>query len=215
MAGRTLMEPEERDRIGGMGGIISEVASYRNYKNAIGFSFRYYSTEMVQNGDIRLLSLNGVEPTTFAPNTAMTRAMLVTVLYRAAGSPEVTVSTNFTDLNVGDYYYSAVVWANSNGIVNGVDDTHFAPDSPVTRQQIAAILYRYAKFTGNLVENQGSLDGFVDKALVEPYAVAPMAWAVGEGIISGTTNDGVTTTLSPLDHATRAQVAVMLHRYLV
>ena len=159
--------------------------------------------------------INGVEPTTFAPNTAMTRAMLVTVLYRAAGSPEVTVSTNFTDLNVGDYYYSAVVWANVNGIVNGVDDTHFAPDSPVTRQQIAAILYRYAKFTGNLVENQGSLDGFVDKALVEPYAVAPMAWAVGEGIISGTTNDGVTTTLSPLDHATRAQVAVMLHRYLV
>ena len=155
--------------------------------------------------------INGVEPTTFAPNTAMTRAMLVTVLYRAAGSPEITVSTNFTDLNVGDYYYSAVVWANVNGIVNGVDDTHFAPDVPVTRQQISAILYRYAKFTGNLVENQGSLEGYTDKALVEPYAVSPMAWAVGEGIISGTTP----TTLSPLDHATRAQVAVMLHRYLV
>ena len=81
----------------------------------------------------------------------------------------------------------------------------------MTRQQISAILYRYAKFTGNLAENQGSLEGYTDKALVEPYAVSPMAWAVGEGIISGTTP----TTLSPLDHATRAQVAVMLHRYLV
>jgi len=159
--------------------------------------------------------INGVEPTRFAPNSPMTRAMLVTVLYRAAGSPQVTVTTNFTDLNVGDYYYSAVVWANTHGIVNGVTDTTFAPNNPVTRQQIAAILHRYAKASGNLTPNQGSLEAFDDRSSVEPYAVESMAWAVGEGIISGTTNDGVTLLLSPLSQATRAQVAVMLHRYLV
>lgn len=155
--------------------------------------------------------INGVEATRFGPSTAMTRAMLVTVLYRAAGSPQITVSTNFTDLNVGDYYYSAVVWANVNGIVNGVSDTAFAPNNPVTRQQIAAILYRYAKVMGNLTQIQGSLEGYEDKASVDPYALEPMTWAVGEGIISGTT----ATTLSPQSQATRAQVAVMLHRYLV
>ena len=96
-------------------------------------------------------------------------------------------------------------------VVTGLDDTTFAPNLPVSRQQIATILYRYAKATGNLTGNQGSLEAFDDRSSVEPYAVEPMAWAVGEGIISGTTS----TTLSPLDHATRAQVAVMLHRYLV
>lgn len=155
--------------------------------------------------------INGVDATSFAPNTAMTRAMLVTVLYRAAGSPQATITTNFTDLNPGDYYYNAVVWANARGIVNGVDDMTFAPNLPVSRQQIATILYRYAKATNNLMGTQGSLESFDDRNNVEPYAVEPMAWAVGEGIISGTTP----TTLSPLDHATRAQVAVMLHRYLV
>jgi len=152
-----------------------------------------------------------METTLFGPNSPMTRAQLVTVLYRATGSPQVTVTTNFTDLEVGSYYYNAVVWASLNGIVNGVSDTAFAPNTPVTRQQIAAILYRYAKFSGNLTANQGSLEAFEDRSSVEPYAVESMAWAVGEGIISGTTP----TTLSPLDQATRAQVAVMLHRYLV
>lgn len=155
--------------------------------------------------------VNGVEPTLFGPNTSMTRAMLVTVLYRAAGSPQVTVTTNFTDLDVGDYYYNAVVWANVMGIVNGTSDTTFSPNDPVTRQQIAAILYRYAGAMGSTPEVQGDLNAYTDKNQVEPYAVIPMTWAVSKGIISGMTD----TTLEPLGNATRAQVVVILHRYLI
>jgi len=155
--------------------------------------------------------INGVDATRFAPNSPMTRAMLVTVLYRAAGSPQVATTTNFTDLTAGDYYYNAVVWANMNGIITGTTDTTFAPNNPVTRQQIATILYRYAKATGNMTQHQADLGLYTDRDSLEPYAVEPMAWAVGQGIISGTTP----TTLSPLSQATRAQVAVMLHRYLV
>lgn len=155
--------------------------------------------------------VNGIDTTHFGPDLAMTRAMLVTVLYRAAGSPQVTVTTNFTDLNVGDYYYSAVVWANVMGIVNGTSDTTFSPNAPVTRQQIAAILYRYADAMGELTQTETSLDGYTDKDKIDPYAVDAMTWAVGQGIISGMTG----TTLEPQGNATRAQVVVILHRYLI
>lgn len=155
--------------------------------------------------------VNGIDTTHFGPDLAMTRAMLVTVLYRAAGSPQVTVTTNFTDLNVGDYYYNAVVWANVMGIVNGTSDTTFSPNVPVTRQQIAAILYRYADAMGSVTESKGDLNGYSDKNRIDPYAVDAMTWAVGQGIISGMTG----TTLEPQGNATRAQVAVILHRYLI
>ncbi|MDO4516236.1 MAG: Ig-like domain-containing protein [Bacillota bacterium] len=154
--------------------------------------------------------VNGVEEGLFSPNTPMTRAMLVTVLYRAAGSPQAAVTTNFTDLTE-EYYYNAVVWANVMGIVNGTSDTTFSPNDPVTRQQIAAILYRYAGATGSIPQAQGSLNAYADKDQVDAYAVTPMTWAVGKGIISGMTD----TTLEPQGKATRAQVAVILHRYLI
>ena len=153
---------------------------------------------------------SGVNKTEFAPNSPMTRAQLVTVLYRAAGSPSVTVSTNFEDLDVGSYYYSAVVWANVNGIVNGTSDTTFSPDSRLTRQQLAAILYRYARAFGGDTSYTGNLSHFTDRRQVDTYAVTPMTWAVSHEIISGTSD----TTLSPLSTATRAQVVVILHRYL-
>ena len=154
--------------------------------------------------------VSGVSKTEFAPNSPMTRAQLVTVLYRAAGSPSVTVSTNFEDLDVGSYYYSAVVWANVNGIVNGTSDTTFSPDSRLTRQQLAAILYRYARAFGGDTSCTGNLSHFTDRRQVDTYAVTPMTWAVSHEIISGTSD----TTLSPLSTATRAQVVVILHRYL-
>lgn len=154
--------------------------------------------------------VSGVSKTEFAPNSPMTRAQLVTVLYRAAGSPSVTVSTNFEDLDVGSYYYSAVVWANVNGIVNGTSDTTFSPDSRLTRQQLAAILYRYARAFGGDTSYTGNLSHFTDRRQVDTYAVTPMIWAVSHEIISGTSD----TTLSPLSTATRAQVVVILHRYL-
>ena len=154
--------------------------------------------------------VSGVSKTEFAPNSPMTRAQLVTVLYRAAGSPSVTVSTNFEDLDVGSYYYSAVVWANVNGIVNGTSDTTFSPDSRLTRQQLAAILYRYARSFGGDTSYIGNLSHFTDRHQVDSYATTPMIWAVSHEIISGTSD----TTLSPLSTATRAQVVVILHRYL-
>lgn len=154
--------------------------------------------------------VSGVSKTEFSPNSPMTRAQLVTVLYRAAGSPSVTVSTNFEDLDVGSYYYSAVVWANVNGIVNGTSDTTFSPDSRLTRQQLAAILYRYARAFGGDTSYIGNLSHFTDRHQVDSYATTPMIWAVSHEIISGTSD----TTLSPLSTATRAQVVVILHRYL-
>lgn len=154
--------------------------------------------------------VSGVEETKFAPNSPMTRAQLVTVLYRAAGSPEVTVTTNFEDLDVGAYYYNAVVWGNVTGVVNGTSDTTFSPNAYVTREQLATILYRYADTMGDNVAVSGNLNAYTDKDKVGSYAVTPMTWAVEHGIITGTTG----TTLSPKSTTTRAQVAVMLHRYL-
>ena len=155
--------------------------------------------------------VNGTSAATFSPDASMTRAMLVTVLYRAAGSPNVTVTSRFRDLDTGSYYYKAVVWANAMGIVTGTSDTTFSPDSPVTRQQIAVILYRYAALTGQNDGGRGAnLNAFSDRRLVANYASQGVRWAVGKGIITGTT----ATTLSPEDPATRAQVVVILHRYL-
>lgn len=148
----------------------------------------------------------------FSPNDPMTRAMLVTVLYRAAGAPKVEVTSNFTDLDDEGYYYDAVIWAGYKGIVNGTSGTTFSPDQAVSRQQIATILHRYA----NVVDGDSSsgsansLDAFQDKNSVDEYARSGMGWAVQKGIVSGTTD----TTLSPKAQATRAQVVVMLHRYL-
>ncbi len=154
--------------------------------------------------------VSGVASDKFGPSSAMTRAQLVTMLYRSAGSPQMTVTTNFEDLDVGDYYYSAVVWATVTGIVNGTSDTTFSPNAYVTREQIAAILCRYADAMGGNVSAAGNLGAFADKNQVSAYAVKPMIWAVDRGIISGTTQ----TTLAPKASATRAQVVVMLHRYL-
>ena len=155
--------------------------------------------------------VNGTSASTFSPDASMTRAMMVTVLYRAAGSPNVTVTSRFQDLNAGSYYYKAVVWANAMGIVTGTSDTTFSPNAPVTRQQIAVILYRYAALIGQNDGGRGAnLNAFSDRRLVANYASQGVRWAVGKGIITGTT----ATTLSPEDPATRAQVVVILHRYL-
>ena len=149
-------------------------------------------------------------PKIFGPSAKMTRAMLVTVLYRAAGEPTVAGITNkFTDNKQGKYYYNAVLWASNLGIVNGATATTFDPDGNITREQIAAILYRYA---GSPTVT-GSLSGYADQAQVSSFAVTAMQWAVGSGVITGTPNGGK-TYLTAKGNATRAQVAVMLHRFL-
>ena len=159
--------------------------------------------------DMRLV--NGTGEKNFSPNATMTRGMLVTVLYRAAGSPDMTVTTNFTDLDPNSYYYNAVVWANAMGVVTGASETSFSPDAPVTREQIAVILFRYASLNGSTEgAAAASLDAYTDRDQLGDYAVRGMSWAVSRGIVTGTS----ATTLSPVSPATRAQVVVMLHRYL-
>lgn len=151
--------------------------------------------------------VTGITKTTFQPEQTMTRAMLVTILYRIAGKPSVSrVSNPFTDVKANTYYYDAVLWAYDNNVVSGITKTTFSPNSAVTREQIAAILYRYA----GSPKTSGNLNGYTDRAKVSAYAETAMAWAVKNGIITG---KGA-YTLAPAGEGTRAEVAVMLHRYL-
>ncbi len=151
--------------------------------------------------------INGTGGTKFSPNANMTRADFVVMLYRVAGEPSVSgIKNPFADVVSGKYYYNAVLWANDKGIVNGKDTNKFAPNDNITRQQIAAILYRYAGSPATT----GTLNAFSDKGTVDPYAQNALKWAVAQGIVNG--SNGM---LLPKANATRAQVAVMLYRYIV
>ena len=150
--------------------------------------------------------VTGTGTKAFSPNQTMTRAMLVTILYRIEGKPSVNVSNPFNDVKNGTYYYDAVLWAYKNDIVSGISKTSFNPSGAVTREQIAAILYRYA----GKPRTTGTLSGYTDRTQVSSYAETAMAWAVKNGIITGKS----ATKLDPTGKATRAEVAVMLHRYL-
>jgi hypothetical protein len=142
----------------------------------------------------------------FSPYMAMTRAMFVTVLYRAAGEPSVSSIANpFKDVKSGEYYYNAVLWAYRNNIVTGTSGTAFNPDGKITREQIAAILYRYM----GSPTVRSSLTGYTDSNKVSSYAVNAMNWAVYNGYIQGSGYK-----LNPTSNATRAEVAVMLYRFL-
>ena len=149
--------------------------------------------------------MNGMTDTAFAPGVTMTRGMLVTILYRMAGSPAVSGAAGFGDVPAGAYYADAAAWAAANGIVTGYDADTFAPDALITREQLAAILYRCAGASGD----NAALDGFTDAASVSGYASGAMAWAVDAGLITGM-GDG---TLAPQGSATRAQTAVILMRF--
>ncbi|MDD6188743.1 MAG: S-layer homology domain-containing protein [Clostridiales bacterium] len=153
---------------------------------------------------------NGISDTQFAPNAALTRAMLVTVLYRAEGQPEITGACEFTDVSEGAYYADAVAWAQANGIVDGISDESFAPDAKITREQIAAIIYRYAVYKGiKAVDSQDNLT-FTDADRTSDYAVSAMNWIVGQEIINGYEDD----TVRPKNNATRAEAAAVLQRFL-
>ena len=149
--------------------------------------------------------MNGTSDSTFSPDRTMTRGMLATVLYRAAGSPAVTGSPSFSDVPSSSAYANGVAWAAANGIVTGYGDGRFGLNAPVTRQQIAAILWRYDG--SETVETAAS---FTDAASISSYAAHAVNWAAANGIIAGR-NDG---SFDPTGNATRAQVAVILYRYL-
>ncbi len=169
----------------------------------------YYEDVMyaIENG-----LFNGTTENTFAPNEIITRAMMVTVLYRAEGEPEVTGETSFEDVDAGAYYAKAVAWGQQNGIIKGYSETEFAPDQNITREQIAAIMHRYAQYKGYDVsagENTNILS-YDDVDSISGYAIAAMQHAVGSGLMNGKTE----STLNPLDNATRAEIAAILHRFI-
>ena len=152
---------------------------------------------------------SGTSDTTFSPNASMTRAMLVTVLYRLEGQPTVSGRSGFSDVKLSSYYEDAVTWAADNGIVNGTGATTFSPNANVTREQMAAILYRYAQYKQYGTTASAGLNGFSDAAKVSAYAKAPLSWAFAEKLVNG--SEG---RLLPTGNATRAQVAAILHRFV-
>ena len=153
--------------------------------------------------------MNGVGNRLFAPDTIMDRAMLVTVLYRLEGSPAVTEANPFTDVANGTWYTDATIWANSNKIVNGYGGGLFGPTDPVTREQIATILYRYAEWKGYDVSKTKDLSAYTDASAISTWALKEMQWANAEGLITGRT----ATTLAPGGTANRAEVATILVRF--
>lgn len=152
--------------------------------------------------------MNGVSDTAFGPEVTTSRAMIVTILHRLEDTPAAK-TPDFPDVADGQYYTAAVGWAAEKGIVNGYETGEFRPNDPITREQLAAILYRYASATGCTVSQRGDLTAFADYADVSSYAAEAMSWAVGAGLLSGM-GDG---TVSPSGQATRAQVAIILQRF--
>ena len=152
---------------------------------------------------------SGTDSSTFSPDASMTRAMLVTVLYRLEGQPAVTGSSSFADVKSGVYYERAVIWAAANGIVTGTGSASFSPDAKVTREQLAAILYRYAQYRKLAPSANAKLNGFSDADNVSGYASAALGWAVAEGLVNGASG-----RLMPKGNATRAQVAAIFHRFV-
>lgn len=159
---------------------------------------------------IALRLFKGTSGTTFGPDIVMSRCMLITVLYRLEGSPDVTGYENrFTDVDADGYYYNALLWGSHNNISNGYSDGRFAPDDPLTREQLVTFLHRYANYKGYNTDVYTDIGGYSDAAKVSPFARESMCWAIGAGIVNGTGNN----TLSPQDSALRAQVAAMFNRF--
>ena len=154
--------------------------------------------------------MNGTGKTKFSPNADLTRAMVVTILYRIENEPVAGKADMFGDVSGGQWYTSAVAWAAENGIVNGYSNGNFGPNDPITREQLATILYRYTKFkSGNVETSRDYLNSFSDAGQVSAYAADAMNWAVAGGLINGSNGK-----LMPTARASRAQVAAIIHRYL-
>lgn len=171
---------------------------------ASGAWYAEYITYVTENA-----LMNGYDDGRFGPNDQTTRAQIVTVLYRLEGEPATRSSNSFSDVSAGGQYYSsAVAWAAVNDIVNGYEDGRFGPNDNVTREQIAAILYRYATYKGYDTENAGSIANFSDAAKVSSWANTAISWAVGEELMNG--DNGA---LRPQGNATRAEIAALLMRF--
>ncbi|MDR0812997.1 MAG: S-layer homology domain-containing protein [Oscillospiraceae bacterium] len=173
---------------------------------------KWYVKELLFALDRYLFS--GISETEFAPDAPMTRAMLVTVMQRYAVAPNVVSDNRFSDVAADAWYANAVAWAAKNHIVAGVSPTEFAPNANVTREQFAAILYKYAKDYLKIdVSKTVGLSKFVDVDEISDYAINAIKWCVANGIISGKWDDNFDDIIDPIGNSTRAEVATMLHRF--
>ncbi len=152
----------------------------------------------------------GVTDTTFDPDGELSRAMLVAVLYRLEGRPETDAGNVFSDVADGFWYTKGIVWASENGIVFGYGDGRFGPDDPVTREQMAAIMMRYAAYKGYPTDKRADISDYSDSDEVSFWAVKAVSWARAEGIMTGRSGD----TLAPLDGITRAECASLIMRFI-
>jgi hypothetical protein len=186
----------------------------------LGFAYRYENPfidvsgpdwfyDAVRHGVENEL-FNGTSPDTFSPEGIMTRAMIVTVLYRMDGQPAVSGNSPVEDVAAGQWHSGAIAWGAANGIAKGFSEARFGGGEPVTREQMAAILQRYATHKGNDASGGADISGFTDAASVSGYALGAVRWAVGAGLIQG--HD--TNTLAPQGNATRAEVAAIIQRYM-
>ena len=207
---KTPVQPKPDDAVTGIisgivaSGALQPGASASQFADLTSGSWYYDGVRCaLENG-----LMTGTSARTFAPDRPVTRAMLVTILWRLAGEPYGRVSP-FEDVLPGSWYAQAVSWAYDKGIVTGVTATSFQPNAPVTREQLCAILCRYAALTGKNTAASASLDAFTDRAQVSAYAEASVRWALQAGLLTGV-GDG---RLAPRSGATRAQLAVLLQRF--
>ncbi len=154
--------------------------------------------------------MTGVSATKFAPNATVTRGMVTTILYSMDGKPSVTAPNKFKDVAAGKWYTTSVIWASHYGIVAGYEDGSFRPNRAVTRQEFAAILYKYSSVTKKDITASGNIDVFKDRSTIAKYAVTPMKWAVGNELLSGMGNN----ILLPKGNATRGQLATIIKAYI-
>ena len=151
----------------------------------------------------------GTTDTTFAPDEALTRGMFVTMLYRMEGKPEATGNTSFTDVPANMYYAPAIAWASANGVVYGTSETAFSPEGKITREQMAAMMRRYASFKKLDTSAKADITTFADASAVSAWATGDMQWAVASGLLYGNNHN----QLQPTANATRAQAAAILQRF--
>ena len=183
--------------------VIDEISHELPFVDVTDGAWYYDAVEYVY----RVGLMTGTDATTFSPDAATTRGMIAAILWRLEGEPAAGES-GFADVAGQMYYADAIAWAKDNGIVNGVSDTEFQPDRAITREELAAILYRYAAYKGYDVTASADLSGYSDAGTISPYAVEAMQWANAAGIVNGTSG----TTLAPQGGAIRAQAAAMLMR---
>jgi len=206
-SGKVEDEDEDEDTSSNEKTPEKEEAWVNPFKDVKESDWFYDTVEYVNKNGI----INGMTEDTFSPSTQLTRAMLVTILYRVEGSPRISSDSKFDDVKDSDWYGAPIIWAAENEIVNGVSETEFAPNNAITREQIAAIIYRYAKAKGYDVTQGGmAVREFEDYEKISSWAGEAMQWAVNTKLINGKT----ATTVNPQDKATRAEAATIIMRFI-